>query len=91
MTREFRNVGYELSDEQQVLAILRLLPKQIWGHMKLVLTHNEKIKTFDNAVSHLKLEAGRREFECAQQVTLVAHANQHTPHKSKNWHKPTNA
>ncbi|KAL0454837.1 UNVERIFIED_CONTAM: hypothetical protein Slati_0822900 [Sesamum latifolium] len=49
------NAGCELSDEQQVLAVLRSLLKQTWGHEKLVLMHNEQIKTFDSVTSHLKL------------------------------------
>ncbi|KAK4435191.1 hypothetical protein Salat_0682400 [Sesamum alatum] len=61
-------------DEQQILAVLRLLPEQNWGHVKLVLTHNEQIKTLDSIANHLKLEVDRRESERAQQATLVAHA-----------------
>ncbi|KAL0394938.1 UNVERIFIED_CONTAM: hypothetical protein Slati_4460000 [Sesamum latifolium] len=73
------------------LAVLRSLPEQTWGHVKLVLTHNEQIKTFDSIASHLKLEAGRRESECAQQAAFVAHADQRKPHKGKHWNKPNGA
>ncbi|KAL0322196.1 UNVERIFIED_CONTAM: hypothetical protein Scaly_2516000 [Sesamum calycinum] len=91
MIRELQNAGCELSDEQQVLVVLRSLPEQAWGHVKLVLTHNEQIKTFDSVASHLKVEADRRESERAQQVAFVAHAGQRKPHKSKRWNKPTGA
>ncbi|KAL0421929.1 UNVERIFIED_CONTAM: hypothetical protein Slati_3215800 [Sesamum latifolium] len=91
MIRELQNAGCELSDEQQVLAVLRSLPEQTWGHVKLVLTHNEQIKTFDSVASHLKLEADRRESERAQQAAFVAHAGQRKPHKGKRWNKPNGA
>ncbi|KAL0340316.1 UNVERIFIED_CONTAM: hypothetical protein Sradi_4548400 [Sesamum radiatum] len=91
MIRELPNTGCELSDEQQVLAVLRSLPEQTWGHVKLVLTHNEQIKTFDSVASHLKLEADRRESERVQQAVFVAHAGQRKPHKGKRWNKPTGA
>ncbi|KAK4415069.1 hypothetical protein Salat_2614000 [Sesamum alatum] len=80
-----------LSDEQQVLAVLRSLPKQTWGHVKLVLTHNDQIKMFDSAPSHFKPEADRRESEHAQLATFIAHAGQRRPHKGKRWNKPTGA
>ncbi|KAL0307490.1 UNVERIFIED_CONTAM: Retrovirus-related Pol polyprotein from transposon TNT 1-94 [Sesamum angustifolium] len=91
MIQELQNVGCELSDEQQVLAVLRSLPEQTWGHVKLVLTHNEQIKKFDSVASHLKLEADRREYERAQQAAFVAHAHQRKPHKGKRWNKPNGA
>ncbi|KAL0373357.1 UNVERIFIED_CONTAM: hypothetical protein Sradi_3251400 [Sesamum radiatum] len=70
MIRELQNIGCELSDEQQVLAVLRSLPEQTWGHVKLVLTHNEQIKTFDSVASHLKLEADRRELNALNRLPL---------------------
>ncbi|KAL0446613.1 UNVERIFIED_CONTAM: hypothetical protein Slati_1789200 [Sesamum latifolium] len=91
MIRELQNAGWELNDEQQVLVVLRSLPEQTWGHVKLVLTHNEQIKTFDSVASHLKLEADRRESERAQQAAFVAHAGQRKPHKGKRWNKPNGA
>ncbi|KAL0378716.1 UNVERIFIED_CONTAM: hypothetical protein Sradi_3177100 [Sesamum radiatum] len=91
MIRELQNAGCELSDEQQVLAVLRSLPEPTWGHVKLVLTHNEQIKTFDSVASHLKLEADRRESERAQQTAFIAHAGQRKPHKGKHWNKPNGA
>ncbi|KAL0331593.1 UNVERIFIED_CONTAM: hypothetical protein Sangu_1704800 [Sesamum angustifolium] len=80
-----------LSDEQKVPVVLRSIPEQTWGHVKLVLTHNEQIKTFGSVASHVKLEVDRREFECAPQVAFVAHTSQHKPHKGKRWNKPTGA
>ncbi|KAK4426840.1 hypothetical protein Salat_1452700 [Sesamum alatum] len=77
-----KNAGTELSDEQQVLAVLRSLPEQTCGHLKMVLTHNEQIKTFESVTNHLKLEADRRETERAHQAALVAHAGQRKPIKA---------
>ncbi|KAL0402050.1 UNVERIFIED_CONTAM: hypothetical protein Slati_4234900 [Sesamum latifolium] len=91
MIRELQNAGCELSDEQEVLAVLRSLPEQTWGHVKLVLMHNEQTKTFDSVASHLTLEADRRESERAQQSAFVAHAGQRKPHKNKRWNKPNGA
>ncbi|KAL0404158.1 UNVERIFIED_CONTAM: hypothetical protein Sradi_2056600 [Sesamum radiatum] len=88
MIRELQNAGCELSDEQQVLAVLRSLPKQ---NVKLMLTHNEQIKTFYSVASHLKLDADCRESERAQQAAFVAHAGQCKPHKGKRWNKPNGA
>ncbi|KAK4411886.1 hypothetical protein Sango_0261600 [Sesamum angolense] len=89
MIRELQNAGCELSDEQQVLAVLRSLPEQTWGHVNFVLTRNDQIKMFDSVASHLKLEAEHRESECAQQGAFIAHASQRKPHKGKRWNKPT--
>ncbi|KAL0461126.1 UNVERIFIED_CONTAM: hypothetical protein Slati_0000200 [Sesamum latifolium] len=80
-----------VSSVMNKLAVLRSLPEQTWGHVKLVLTHNEQIKTFDSVASHLKLEADRRESERAQQAAFVAHADQRKPHKGKRWNKPNGA
>lgn len=90
MIRELQNAGTELTDEQQVLAVLRSLPEQTWGHVKLVLTHNEQIKTFDSVASHLKLEADRRESERAQTAAFVAHAGKRKP-KGKRSNQQKNA
>ncbi|KAL0401661.1 UNVERIFIED_CONTAM: hypothetical protein Slati_4196000 [Sesamum latifolium] len=82
MIRELQNTSRKLNDEQQVLTILKSLPKQTWGHVKLVLTHNEQIKTFDSVTNDLKLEADRRESERAQWAAFAAHASQRKPHKT---------
>ncbi|KAK4428557.1 hypothetical protein Salat_1155500 [Sesamum alatum] len=91
MIRELQNDDCELSNEQQFLAVLRSLPEQTWGHLKLTLTHNEKIKTFGSVASHLKHEVDRSESERAQQAALVAHASQCKRHKGKRRNKPTGA
>ena len=59
LIRDLKAAGNNLSDEQQVTAVIRSLPEPTWGQMKLVLTHSENIKTFADISRHLKLEAER--------------------------------
>lgn len=53
--RELKAVGNQLTDEQQVQAVIRSLPSS-WEAMSQNLTHNENIKTFDDVSRHLELE-----------------------------------
>ncbi|XP_071694123.1 uncharacterized protein [Rutidosis leptorrhynchoides] len=55
MISELRNAGHVLTDEQQVQAMIRSLP-QSWEQMKMHLTHNENINTFEDCARHLELE-----------------------------------
>ena len=61
MIRDMKAAGCELTDEQQILAVLRSLPEPFWGQVKLVLTHNEGIKTFENISYHLELKVECRD------------------------------
>ncbi|KAL0448762.1 UNVERIFIED_CONTAM: hypothetical protein Slati_1432600 [Sesamum latifolium] len=88
--RELQNASCELSDEQQVLIVLRLLPKQTLGHVKLVLTHNEQIKTFDSVSTHMKLEAGVENLNALNRLPL-SHMPQRKPPKDNRWNKSTGA
>ena len=56
MIRELKTSGHILTDEQQVEAVIRSLPKS-WYHMVVNMTHNESVKTFEDIVRHLELEA----------------------------------
>ncbi|KAK9122763.1 hypothetical protein Sjap_012365 [Stephania japonica] len=60
MINELREAGHILTDEQQVQAVIRSLPHN-WEHMKVNLTHNENIKTLNDAGRHLELEEDRIE------------------------------
>ena len=53
--RELKTPGHVLTDEQQVEAVIRSLPKS-WEHMVVNMTHNQSAKTFDDIVHHLELE-----------------------------------
>ena len=60
MIRELRTAGQIMSDEQQVQAVLRSLPES-WDHMKIQMTHNDNVKTFEDISRHLELEDERLE------------------------------
>jgi len=55
MISELRGVRHKIIDEQQVQVIIRYLPSN-WKHMRVNLTHNDNIKTFDDVACHVKLE-----------------------------------
>ena len=55
MISEFKGAGHELTDEYQVQAVIHSL-LYAWEHLKINLTHNDKIKTFDDATKHVELE-----------------------------------
>ena len=58
MMSEQRGADHELTDEQQVQAVVRSLPSS-WEHLRINLTHNENIKTFDDVARHVELEEDR--------------------------------
>ena len=58
MISELRVVGHEVTDEQQVQAVIHFLPSS-WEHMRVNLTHNDNIKTFDDIACHVELEEDR--------------------------------
>ena len=58
MITELKDAGHTLTDEQQVQAVIRSLPHS-WEHMKIHLTYNESIKSFEDAMRHLELEEDR--------------------------------
>nr|CAD1829389.1 unnamed protein product [Ananas comosus var. bracteatus] len=70
MIQDLKTAGNELTDEQQVLAVIRSLPDPEWSQMKLLMKHSENIKTFNDISRHLELEAERLEVNCS--VALVA-------------------
>jgi gag-polypeptide of LTR copia-type len=54
MISELKDADHILTNEQQVQAVIRSLP-YTWEHMKVNLTHNEGIKTLNDAVRHQNL------------------------------------
>ncbi|XP_075661774.1 uncharacterized protein LOC142631486 [Castanea sativa] len=68
MIQEFKSTGNNLTDEQQVQAVIRSLPSS-WEMMCQNLTHNETIKIFDDVACHLELEAER--LEAAKPISSV--------------------
>ncbi|KAL0293772.1 UNVERIFIED_CONTAM: hypothetical protein Scaly_3135600 [Sesamum calycinum] len=55
------------------------------------LSDEQQVLVVLSVASHLKLEADRRESECAQQAAFVAHTDQRKLHKGKRWNKSTGA
>ena len=68
MIRKLKSAGNNLTDKQQVQAVIRSLPSS-WETMCQNLTHNENIKTFDDVTHHLELEAKR--LEAAKPISSV--------------------
>ena len=58
MISELKDVGHELNDEQQVQAVIRSFP-HAWEHLRINLTNNDNIKTFDDVARHVGLEEDR--------------------------------
>ncbi|KAM7465477.1 hypothetical protein LguiB_013039 [Lonicera macranthoides] len=82
MIRELKAAGNNLSDEQQVQAGIRSLPDS-WEHMRVNMTHNENIKTFDDLARHLELEAERLEAAKANNSSYVVHSGSRKASGSK--------
>ena len=55
MISELKGVGSKLTDEQQVQPVFRSL-LNAWEHLRINLTHNDNIKTFDDFAQHVALE-----------------------------------
>nr|GEU40177.1 zinc finger, CCHC-type [Tanacetum cinerariifolium] len=56
MIAELSTAGYKLTDEEHVQGVIKsLLPKR-WNDLKLNLTHNDNMKTFDDVSRHFELK-----------------------------------
>ena len=71
MIRELKAAESNLSDEQYVQAGICSLP-DTWEQMRLNMTHNKNIKTFDDLSRHLELEAKHLEFAKANSSSYTA-------------------
>ena len=58
MISELRAVGHEMIDEQQIQTVILSLPSS-WEHMRVNLTHNDNIKTFDDVAHNIELKQDR--------------------------------
>jgi hypothetical protein len=79
MIRELKAAENQLTDEQQVQAVIRSLPSS-WEAMSQNLTHNENIKTFDDVSRHLELEAERLEAAKPNSFAYVAKRKNNDKH-----------
>ncbi|KAJ4730414.1 Gag/pol protein [Rhynchospora pubera] len=58
MISELKAAGNNMTDEQEVQAVICSLPKS-WDHMRLNLTHNDNIRKFEDVARHVELEEER--------------------------------
>ena len=78
MIRELKVAENNLSDEQQVQASICSLP-DTWVQMRVNMTHNENIKTFDDLSRHLELEAERLKVAKANNSSYTAQSGSRKP------------
>ena len=81
MVRELKAAGNNLTDEQQIQAVIRSLPDS-WDQMKLNMTHNESIQTLKDLSCHLELEAECRVAQ-GQSFAFFARHGQRQASKAK--------
>ena len=67
MVQDLKEVGYEISDEEQVLNVIKPFPGEPkhWKNVKLPLIHSKHLKAFAEIQSHLKMEE-----ECLKHLVL---------------------
>lgn len=82
MIAELSAAGRELTDEEQVQAVIKSLPKK-WNDLKLNLTYNDNIKTFDDVSRHLELEEDRLGSEHDVTEAHMAESSGHKRGKNK--------
>ena len=58
MISELRGVGHELTDKQQVQAMIFSLPSA-WEHLRINFSHYDNIKTSDDVARHVEPEEDR--------------------------------
>ena len=89
LIHDLKAAGNNLSNEQQVTAVIHSLPEPTRRRMKLVLTHSENIKTFVDISCHLELEA--EHMGAHQNTFLGAQSGQQKAFKPKRNRQGRNA
>ncbi|CAN6482755.1 unnamed protein product [Victoria cruziana] len=83
MIRKLNSAGHMMTDEQQVQTVISSLPHS-WEHMKINMTHNESIRTFDDIARHLELEYERLEAaRISHQSYMAEHSKNISDFKKK--------
>jgi len=74
MVRDLKAVGQEVSEEEQVLNVIKALPNENehWKSFKVIMTHSEHIKTFEKISKHLEMEKERIKTYAPPGVAFVA-------------------
>ena len=89
MISELKDAGHVLTDEQQLQAVIRSL-SHTWEHMKVNLTHNESIKTLNDAARHLELEEDRIEASKSQETETAVHLAGSSSHGGQGQKRKSN-
>ncbi|XP_070047690.1 uncharacterized protein [Nicotiana tomentosiformis] len=87
MIGELKDTNHVLTDEQQIQAVIRSL-RSSWDHMKMHLTHNERITTLEDVQRHLELE--KEQLEAAKPIAelhLATTSKAKSDLKKKKWGK----
>jgi len=71
-----------MTDEQQVQAIIRSFPSN-WEHMRVNLTHNDNIKTFDDVAHHVELQKDRLHAEKPVNEAFISETKMRATYDSK--------
>jgi len=79
---ELKGAGHEMTDEQQVQVVIRSLPSN-WEHMRVNLTHNDNIKTFDDVACHVELEEDQLHAEKPINEAFISETKMHGAYGSK--------
>ena len=74
MIRKLKTSGHVFTDEQQVEAVIKSLPKSC-EHMVVNMTHDKSVKTFNGIVCHLELEVKRLMVARPNEQAHVAESN----------------
>ncbi|KAL3522733.1 hypothetical protein ACH5RR_015567 [Cinchona calisaya] len=77
--------SYDLPDKQQVLSVIMSLLEPMWGHVKLVLRHNENTKTIDDISRRLELETACK--NANHSAAMIAQSKQN---KGKKFQRKNN-
>ena len=76
MIRKLKTFGHVFTDEQQVEAVIKSLPKSC-EHMVVNMTHDKSVKTFDDIVCHVELEVKRLMVAKPNEQDHVAESSSH--------------
>lgn len=72
---------HELDDNMQLLGVIRALPDPQWTQMKMILTHDDNVKTFADVQRKLEMEVER--IGPTPSTALVAQARQPNPKRAR--------
>jgi len=74
MVRDLKAAGQEVSEEEQVLNVIKALPNdnEYWKSFKVFMTHNEHVKTFEAISKHLEMGEEHLKLYAPPSVAFIA-------------------